>query len=75
MQILLAQRSTLLEARMSDGATALILAARHDLPHIVRPLLQAAVRVDGVDGQGEFGRGRLTRVWTSINNLFSFVSG
>ena len=40
-------RATDLEARMDDGTTPLILAARHDLPDLVRHLIKAGVFLYG----------------------------
>lgn len=53
-QILLRNRATDLEARMDDGTTPLILAARHDLPDLVRHLIKAGVKVNSADNQGLF---------------------
>ena len=54
IQILLRNRATDLEARMDDGTTPLILAARHDLPDLVRHLIKAGVKVNSADNQGVF---------------------
>ena len=54
IQILLRNRATDLEARMDDGTTPLVLAARHDLPDLVRHLIKAGVKVNSADNQGEF---------------------
>jgi len=48
-------RATDLEARMDDGTTPLILAARHDLPDLVRHLIKAGVKVNSADNQGKLG--------------------
>jgi len=48
-------RATDLEARMDDGTTPLILAARHDLPDLVRFLIKAGVKVNKADNKGKFG--------------------
>ena len=37
---------------MDDGTTPLILAARHDLPDLVRHLIKAGVKVNSADNQG-----------------------
>ena len=37
---------------MDDGTTPLILAARHDLPDLVRQLIKAGVKVNSADNQG-----------------------
>lgn len=52
-QILLRNRATDLEARMDDGTTPLILAARHDLLEQVRHLIKAGVKVNSADNQGK----------------------
>lgn len=52
VKILLRNRATDLEARMDDGTTPLILAARHDLPDLVRHLIKAGVKVNSADNQG-----------------------
>ena len=52
VKILLRNRATDLEARMDDGTTPLILAARHDLPDLVRYLIKAGVKVNSADNQG-----------------------
>lgn len=54
IKILLRNRDTDLEARMNDGTTPLILAARHDLPDLVRCLIKAGVKVNSVDNCGEY---------------------
>lgn len=54
VKILLRNRATDLEARMDDGTTPLILAARHDLPDLVRHLIKAGVKVNSADNQGVF---------------------
>ncbi|XP_068690541.1 neurogenic locus notch homolog protein 1-like [Montipora foliosa] len=51
-EILLRNRGTDLEATMDDGTTPLILAARHDLPELVRHLVKAEVKVNTADDQG-----------------------
>lgn len=48
-------RATDLEARMDDGTTPLILAARHDLPDLARHLIKAGVKVNSADNQGKRG--------------------
>ncbi|XP_058947932.2 neurogenic locus notch homolog protein 2-like [Pocillopora verrucosa] len=52
-QILLRNRAADLEFRMDDGTTPLILAARHDLPDLVRHLIKAGVKVNSADNQGK----------------------
>ena len=37
---------------MNDGTTPLILAARYDLPDLVRDLVKAGVKVNSADNQG-----------------------
>ena len=54
IQLLIRNRATDLEARMDDGTTPLILAARHDLPDLVGHLIKAGVEVNSADNQGEF---------------------
>lgn len=54
LQILLRNRGTDVEARMEDGTSPLILAARHDLPGLVRQLFKAGSKVNGADNQGLF---------------------
>ena len=56
---MLRNRATDLEARMDDGTTPLILAARHDLPDLVRHLIKAGVKVNSADNQGLFGNREL----------------
>ena len=47
-------RATDLEARMDDGTTPLILAARYDLPELVQHLVNLGVNVNCADNQGLF---------------------
>ena len=54
IQLLIRNRATDLEARMDDGTTPLILAARHHLLNLVRYLIKAGVKVNIADNQGEF---------------------
>ena len=60
-------RTTDLEARMDDGTTPLILAARHNLPDYVRHLIKAGVKVNSADSQGLFG----SIAWVMILSLKS----
>jgi len=53
-QILLRNRATDLEARMDDGTTPLILAARFDLVDIVKDLIKAGAKVNNTDNKGTF---------------------
>ena len=50
---MLRNRATNLEAKMNDGTTPLILAAKYDLADIVRDLIKAAAKVNNTDGQGK----------------------
>ena len=52
VKILLCNRATDLEAKMTNGTTPLILAARHDLSDLVRHLIKAGVKVNSADNQG-----------------------
>ncbi|XP_027056277.1 neurogenic locus notch homolog protein 2-like [Pocillopora damicornis] len=52
-QLLIRNRATDLEARMDDGTTPLILAARHDLLNLVQCLIKAGVKVNIADNQGK----------------------
>lgn len=51
---MLRNRATNLEAKMNDGTTPLILAAKHDIPDIVKDLLKAGVKVSNTDSHGKF---------------------
>ncbi|KAK3730046.1 hypothetical protein QZH41_009561 [Actinostola sp. cb2023] len=52
-QILLRNRATDLEARMDDGTSPLILAARFDLVDIVKDLIKAGAKVNNTDNKGK----------------------
>lgn len=47
-------RGTDVEARMDDGATPHIIAARYDLVDIVKDLVKAGAKVNSADNKGMF---------------------
>ena len=51
---MLRNRATNLEAEMNDGTTPLILAAKHNIPDMVKDLIKAGVKVDSTDGHGNY---------------------